>query len=1136
MMLNGHDRSGGDEDGLLRVLADFLDALERGDRVDLPAWQARYPSFAAELADLFAARQEIGDALRAEPIPPRDEPTLKSPDGPETILGGGPGTGPPCGAVPIGMLGDYELLEELGQGGMGRVYKAWQRSLGRLVALKVIRAGAAATRDDRLRFRTEAEAAARLDHPNIIPVHEVGEFDGQPYLAVRYVEGGPLSRHLDRFHDDPRAAAALVVALARAVHHAHERGVLHRDLKPGNVLLEWRAGDAGLPVPHVTDFGLARLLDHDSTLTRTGDLVGTPSYMAPEQASGGAAAITTATDVHGLGAILYALLTGRPPFAGPTVLETLEQVKGHEPDRPRRLNPKVDRELETICLTCLAKDPRRRYASALALAEDLESWLAYRPIAARPATSRERLAKWVRRHPAAAAFACLSAAVVLAGLTASLLHGHVLREALADSDRLRHEGLAREARLRDLLYVADMRLAKEAWDSGDLLHLAELLDRQRPAAGEADRRGFEWYWLKWCLGTRIGTLKAHDGGLLCAAVSPDDRFLVTADRNGVVKVWDLATLQPVGTLLGHTDEVQRAVFSPDGRTLATCSKDQTVRLWDVATWGQRECLRGGHELTVRSVAFSPDGQLLASAGRDHRIVLWDLASGGQVKSWQAHDDVVHEVVFTPDGRTLVSVGKDDRVAKLWDVASGAELVRCDCRSTSLLSGALSPDGKVVALGGHGPTVSLWNTVDPGGPQTELPVSSVVWALGFAPSGAQLVAACDSGMVHVWDVGPSGREVRPCRTLRRGGGTGRTAAFARGGALLVTASEEDGTVEFWDPARLGGCELIPSLPRSVTDVALSPDGRGASSHWMGQVCLLDLAGRRIERTLSVPKNGPHAKAISNGEWTAGPLRVAFSADGRTLAAACGDHETRLWDVTSSRLLHSLIGHEAPVKAVGFSPTGGVVATAGDDGTARLWQFPAGAPRLTCKIHRDNSEGLAFAPDGRSLALGGSGYGALASLFDPSIGECQRELTDPRSAPPWRSPPTASPSGERALSVAAVAVSADGATLAAGCSDGVIRLWDIASGDMRLTFSGHVDAIRRLAFTPDGRTLASLGQDNVLNLWHLGTGQRLFSLDTHGQELYGLAFSRDGRLLVTGSRSPGDAGPSSLLLWRAEPAGP
>jgi WD40 repeat protein len=1105
---NGSADALGREDRLNRVLADFLDALARGDRVDLPAWQARYPAFAAELADLVAARREVGEALGAETPP-----------------GGGPGTGSPSTAPPLGMLGDYELLEELGHGGMGRVYKARQRSLGRLVALKVIRAGAAATGEDRLRFRTEAEAAARLDHPNIVPVYEVGEHDGQPYLAARYVEGGSLSRHLGRFRGDPRAAAGLVAALARAVHHAHERGVLHRDLKPGNVLLEWRDGHAGPPVTHVADFGLARLLDQDSGLTRTGELVGTPSYMAPEQASGGAAAITTATDVHGLGAILYALLTGRPPFAGPTVLDTLEQVKGREPDAPRRLNPRVDRDLQTICLTCLAKDPRRRYASALALAEDLDSWLAHRPIAARPASPLERLAKWVRRRPTAAALACVSAAAVLVALAGSLWHSHALGEALADSDRLRHEGLAREARLRDHLYVANMRRAKEAWDNGDLPHLAELLEGERPAEGEPDRRGFEWYWLNWCLGTRLGTLKAHDGGLLCAAVSPDDRFLVTGDRKGVVKVWDLASRRQVVTLPGHTDEVQQAVFSADGRALATCSKDRTVRLWEVATWGQRACLRG-HLMTVRAVAFAPDGQRLASAGRDRRIVLWDLARGRPVPSWRAHDHVVHGVAFTPDGRTLISVGADDRIAKLWDVACGAERARCGCPPTlySLSTLALSADGKTAAMSGYGTTVSLWSTADPAAARTDLAVPFSVRALAFAPSGSQLVATGGPGLFSVWDMNPGGHDARLVRTVRWGGGNGRAAVFAWRGALLVTASEEDGTVQFWDSARLAGCERIPSLPPGVNDVALSPDGRTAWGNGKEQLFLLDLAGRRIERTLPLPR---------------GAQSVAFSPDGRTVAAACEDGQARLWDAASGRPLLSL-DHRARVFGVDFSPAGGLVATAGEDGTARLWELPSGERRERCAASTGAAHCsaicLAFTRDGRTLAVGGSAHTMTVSLWDPAKGARRGALTDPGpgAARPG-SAPQAPAAGQHAFHVSSVAFSPDGATLAAACSDGVIRLWEVPSGKLR-TFSGHAGQVRRLAFAPDGRTLASLGADNALRLWHTGTGQQLFTLAAPAEPLEGLAFARDGRLLVAGSNTQNGAGPSALLLWRAEPAGP
>src|SRR5437764_1303477 len=296
----------------------------------------------------------------------------------------------------LGELGDYELLEEVGRGGQGVVFRARQKSLNRTVALKVISLGQWASKAHLKRFRLEAEAAARLEHPGIVPIHEVGERDGSCYFSMKFVEGGQLDEVVRRAPMSIRQAAELIAKVARTVHYAHEHGILHRDIKPGNILLD------GKGEPHLTDFGLARLVETESTMTRTLDVLGTPSYMAPEQAMGNNSAISSATDVYGLGAVFYQLLTGQPPFAGGATYETIKLLLDTEPKQPRLLNPKVDRDLATICLKCLEKDPQRRYSSALALAEDLERWLKHEPIRARRTGLVTRGRKWVRRNPTSA--------------------------------------------------------------------------------------------------------------------------------------------------------------------------------------------------------------------------------------------------------------------------------------------------------------------------------------------------------------------------------------------------------------------------------------------------------------------------------------------------------------------------------------------------------------------------------------------------------------------------------------------------------------------------------------------------------------------------------------------------------------
>src|SRR2546430_2024709 len=296
----------------------------------------------------------------------------------------------------LGELGDYELLEEVGRGGQGVVFRARQKSLNRIVALKVISLGQWASKVHLKRFRLEAEAAARLEHPGIVPIHEVGERDGSCYFSMKFVEGGQLDEVARREPMPIRRAAELIAKVARTVHYAHEHGILHRDIKPGNILLDAKGE------PHLTDFGLARLVESESSVTHTLDVLGTPSYMAPEQAVGNKAAISSVTDVYGLGAVLYQLLTGQPPFAGGTTYETIRLLLNTEPRPPRLLNPKIDRDLSTICLKCLEKDPKRRYSSALALAEDLERWLKHEPIQARHTGIFLRGRKWVRRNPTTA--------------------------------------------------------------------------------------------------------------------------------------------------------------------------------------------------------------------------------------------------------------------------------------------------------------------------------------------------------------------------------------------------------------------------------------------------------------------------------------------------------------------------------------------------------------------------------------------------------------------------------------------------------------------------------------------------------------------------------------------------------------
>jgi tetratricopeptide (TPR) repeat protein len=395
------------DERLDEVVVAYLEAVEAGQPPDRTAWLDRYPDLAEGLATFFADQDGLAcwtDPLRQVAWPASRTPQTSS------------GAERHAAVSPHDSFGDYELLGEVARGGMGVVYRARQKSLNRIVAVKMILAGQLASPGEVERFRREAEAAALLDHPHIVPIYEVGECAGQHYFAMKLVEGGNLTQHIARFVDDHRAAARLVTTVSRAVHHAHQRGVLHRDLKPANILLDPEGQ------PHVTDFGLAKRVQGDPGLTGSGAVVGTPSYVAPEQAAA-KKELTTAADVYSLGVILYELLTGRPPFRAETPLDTLLAVLEKEPAPPRALNPRVERDLETVCLKCLHKEPGRRYASALALAEELECWLQGEPIQARPTTAWERAWRWTRRRPLGAALVAVGVLALLSTTAGGVFYG-----------------------------------------------------------------------------------------------------------------------------------------------------------------------------------------------------------------------------------------------------------------------------------------------------------------------------------------------------------------------------------------------------------------------------------------------------------------------------------------------------------------------------------------------------------------------------------------------------------------------------------------------------------------------------------------------------------------------------------------
>jgi WD40 repeat protein/serine/threonine protein kinase len=1046
-------------------------------------------------------------------------------------------------------IGRYKLLQQIGEGGCGVVYMAEQgEPVHRRVALKVIKLGMD-TKNVIARFEAERQALALMDHPNIAKVFDAGATEtGRPYFVMELVKAIPITRFCDENNLSTVARLGLFIQVCQAIQHAHQKGIIHRDTKPSNILV---ADHDGVPVPKIIDFGIAKAttgqrLTDKTLFTAFEQFIGTPAYMSPEQAKLSGLDVDTRSDIYSLGVLLYELLTGKTPFEAKRLLEAgLDEVRRiireeepvtpstklqtlaaaeqttiakHRQSDPPKLMHLIRGDLDWIVMKALEKDRSRRYETANGLAMDIQRHFNDEPVAARPPSAAYKLQKAWRRNKLAFTAGAVVAVTLVLGITVSSWQAieagrakdsekgqRLAAEAAQQAEKQQRELVERrEAEVSRLLYVSNMNVAQQAWDENNIARLRQTLEETQ----DSPYRGFEWYYWQPQTHMALMTLRGHLGPVLSVAVSPDGRQIATGSDDNTAKIWDAASGRELFTLKGHRDWIKRIAFSPDGRRIVTASHDQTARVWDVATGRELFTLKG-HSDVVGAALFTPDGRRIVTGSWDKTAKVWDADTGRELLTLKEQTGKIWAAVaISPNGQRIATASEDsaDKPAIVWDAVTGRELLTLKGHTDRIVFLAFSPDNERIATASKNKTAILWDAASGRELLTLKGHTSFVLCVAFSPDGQLLATSSGDNTVKLWDAA-TGRELR---TLKGHGGGIASLAFYPDGRRLVTGSQ-DHTAKVWDAASgLSGDETGRSLftlkghSNVVNCVAFSPDGHLiVTGSWDTTAKVWDASSGRLLLT----------KEGNSGEV----YGVAFSPDGRRIVTGGQDGVARVWDATSGEDLMTLKGHGDLVSSVAFSPDGRRIVSGSVDSTAKVWDAASGSNLLTLNGHSDAVTRVAWSPDGQKIVT--CSYDQTAKVWDAANGTNLLTLVG-HSGRVW-----------------AVAFSPDGHRIVTGAEDDTGKVWDAANGTNLLTLKGHAGWVMSAAFSPDGQRIVTGGADLVAKLWEAASGRELLTLRGHTGGVVSVGFSRDGQRILTGSADQTAkvweaAGTVQIAAWQHE----